>query len=142
MANSIAIGVAYQDQNIINADTVQAKSILTTSVIGYTASSFSAVTQQNNKTTAVAITTPAGSITTANAQLAPSANAVFTVTNPAISAKDTIVISIASGGTLGAYLVNIAAIADGSFSVLIKNVTNNAYAEAVTLNYAIFHVGN
>ena len=28
---------------------------------------------------------------------------------------------------------------NGSFTVEIKNVTNNAYSEAIHLNYAIFH---
>jgi len=38
--------------------------------------------------------------------------------------------------------VFIAAIADGSFTVVIKNITNNAYSEALHLNYAIFHTAS
>ena len=49
------------------------------------------------------------------------------------------VVSVASGGTLGAYNAFISAIANGSFTVEIKNVTNNAYSEAINLNYAILH---
>jgi len=40
---------------------------------------------------------------------------------------------------VGAYNVFIAAIANGSFSVVIKNSTNNAYSESVTINYSILH---
>jgi hypothetical protein len=139
MANTKPIGVAYEDQNIIGADIVKAKDISTTGTIGYAAGAYDTVTQQNNKTTGVTINTPSGQIITANAQLAPSANAVFVVTCSTVSTKDVVVISVASGGTVGAYNVFIAAIADGSFTVVIKNITNNAYSEALHLNYAIFH---
>jgi len=139
MANTKPIGVAYEDQNIIGADIVKAKDISTTGTIGYAAGAYDTVTQQNNKTTGVTINTPSGQIITANAQLAPSANAVFVVTCSTVSTKDVVVISVASGGTVGAYNVFIAAVADGSFTVVIKNITNNAYSEALHLNYAIFH---
>jgi len=139
MANTKPIGVAYEDQNIIGADIVKAKDISTTGTIGYAAGAYDTVTQQNNKTTGVTINTPSGQIVTANAQLAPSANAVFVVTCSTVSTKDVVVISVASGGTVGAYNVFIATIADGSFTVVIKNITNNAYSEALHLNYAIFH---
>ena len=142
MANTKPIGVAYEDQNIIGADTVQAVDIACTSTIGYAADAFSTVTQQNNKTTGVTINTPSGQITTANAQMAPSANAVFVVTCSAVSTKDVVVISVASGGTLGAYNAFISAVGNGSFTVELKNVTNNAYSEAINLNYAIFHTAS
>jgi len=139
MANTKPIGVAYEDQNIIGADIVQATNIATTGTIGYAAGAYTTVTQTNNKTTAVTSNTPSGQIITANSQLAPSANALFVVTCSAVSSKDVVVISPATGGTVGAYNVFISAIADGSFTVEIKNVTNNAYSEAIRLNYAILH---
>ena len=142
MANTKPIGVAYEDQNIIGADTVQAVDIACTSTIGYAADAFSTVTQQNNKTTGVTINTPSGQITTANAQMAPSANAVFVVTCSAVSTKDVVVVSVASGGTLGAYNAFIAAVGNVSFTIELKNVTNNAYSEAIKLNYAIFHTAS
>jgi hypothetical protein len=139
MANTKPIGVAYEDQNIIGADTLSATDIVSTGTLGYSASKFSTVTQTNNKTTGVTINTPSGQITTANAQMAPSANAVFVVTCSAVSARDAIVANVASGGTLGAYNVFVAAVADGSFTLELKNVTNNAYSEAIKLNYIIIH---
>lgn len=139
MANTKPIGVAYEDQNIINADIVQASTIASTGTIGYATGAYGTVTQQNNKTTGVTVNTPSGQITTANAQMSPSANAVFVVTCSAVSSKDVVIINVASGGTLGAYNVFIVSIADGSFTVELKNVTNNAYSEAIKLNYAILH---
>jgi len=139
MANTKPIGVAYEDQNIIGADIVKAANIATTGTIGYAAGAYDTVTQLNNKTTAVTVNTPSGQIITANSQMAPSANALFVVNCSAVSSKDVVVISPATGGTVGAYNVFISAIANGSFTVEIKNVTNNAYSEAVHLNYAIFH---
>jgi hypothetical protein len=139
MANTKPIGVAYEDQNIIGADTLSATDIVSTGTLGYSASKFSTVTQTNNKTTGVTINTPSGQITTANAQMAPSANAVFVVTCSAVSARDAVVANVASGGTLGAYNVFVAAVADGSFTLELKNVTNNAYSEAIKLNYIIIH---
>jgi hypothetical protein len=139
MANTKPIGVAYEDQNIINADIVQATDIVANSTLGYSANAFGTVTQQNNKTTGVTINSPSGQITTANAQMAPNANAVFVVTCSACSNRDAVLINVASGGTLGAYNVFISAVANGSFTVEIKNVTNNAYSEAIKLNYAILH---
>ena len=139
MANNKPIGVAYEDQNIIGADTLSATDIISTGTLGYSASKFSTVTQQNNKTTGVTINTPSGQITTANAQMAPNANAVFVVTCSAVSARDAVVANVASGGTLGAYNLFVVAIANGSFTLEIKNVTNNAYSEAIKLNYIIIH---
>jgi hypothetical protein len=126
----------------INATTVTAEVIQATSTIGYASGNFATVTQLNNKTTGVTINTSSGKIVTANSQLAPSAQAVFVVTNSTISADDNVICSIASGGTLGAYNVFIAAISDGSFTVVIKNSTNNAYSEAVSLNYSILHTAS
>jgi hypothetical protein len=139
MANTKPIGVAYEDQNIINADIVKATDIACTSTIGYAASAFGTVTQSNNKNTAVTLNTPSGQITTAASQLSPNASGVFVVNCSTVSTRDVVVVSVASGGTLGAYNAFISAIADGSFTIEIKNVTNNAYSEAIKLNYAIFH---
>ena len=139
MANTKPIGVAYEDQNIIGADIVQAANISATGTIGYAAGAYTTVTQTNNKTTAVTSNTPSGQIITANSQLAPSANALFVVTCSAVSVRDAVVANVASGGTLGAYNVFVAAIANGSFTLELKNVTNNAYSEAIKLNYIIIH---
>lgn len=123
----------------LNATTITGSVIQATSTIGYASGNFASVTQTNNKTTGVTINTSSGKIITANSQLAPSAQAVFVVTNSSISQDDNVICSLASGGTLGAYNVFIAQIGNGSFTVVIKNSTNNAYSEVLTLNYSILH---
>jgi hypothetical protein len=142
VADSKPIGVAYEDQNIIGADRVEAINIAATSTIGYAAGAYDTITQTNNKTTAVTVNTPSGQVITANSQLAPSAQAVFTVNCSNVSQRDVVVISPSTGGTVGAYNIFVAAISDGSFTVVIKNSTNNAYSEAIHLNYAIFHTAS
>ena len=122
--------------------TITAANIYATSQIGYNGGNFGTVTQTNNKTTGVTINTSSGQIITANSQLAPAAQALFLVTNSQVSANDNVICSIASGGTTGAYNVFIAGISNGSFSVIIKNSTNNAYSESVTINYSILHTAS
>ena len=147
MSNSIAIGVAYLDQNIdggiigaSNPRAIKGTTVYATSQLGYTNGSYGTVTQLTNKATGVTLNKTCGSITMASAQLAPSAQVAFTMTNSAISANDTVIINIASGGTLYAYLIGITAVADGSCSINVKNVSNNAYSEALVINYSVLHV--
>jgi len=139
MGNSKAIGVAYSDQNIIGADIVSAGTVYASGQIGYSNTNYGSVTQSNNKSTDVTINTPSGQIITANSQLAPSAQAVFNVNCSSVSIKDNVIISPQSGGTVGAYNIFVAAITNGQFTVVIKNSTNNAYSEALHINYAILH---
>jgi hypothetical protein len=145
-ANGNCLGLFGQGGQQINcpitATTITATTILAASQIGYSAGNFTGVTQANNKTTGVTVNTSSGQIITASSQLAPAAQAVFVVTNSQCSANDNVICSIASGGTLGAYNVFIAAIANGSFTVVIKNSTNNAYSEAVTINFSILHTAS
>lgn len=144
-ANGVCLGLVGPGGEIFYPpfpSTITAANIYATSEIGYAAGNFGTVTQQNNKTTGVTINTSSGQIITASSQLAPSAQAVFVVTNSQISANDNVICSIASGGTLGAYNVFIAQIGNGTFTVVIKNSTNNAYSEAVTLNYSILHTAS
>jgi hypothetical protein len=142
-ANGNCLGLFGQGGNPlvcpITATTINGTVIQASSTIGYASGNFDSVTQLNNKTTGVTINTSSGKIITANSQLAPAAQAVFVVTNSSISQDDNVICSLASGGTLGAYNVFIAAIANGSFTVVIKNSTNNAYSEVLTLNYSILH---
>ena len=147
MGNTKPIGVAYLDQDIdggtigaTNPKSIRGTTVYATEQLGYTNSSYGTVTQQTSKNTGVTLNKTCGSITMNNAQLAPSAQVAFTLTNSVISAQDTIVINIASGGTLYAYLIGITAISDGSCSINVKNVSNNAYSEALVINFAILHV--
>lgn len=135
------IGVVYLDQDIIGADTVSATVVYATSQLGYTNAAYGTVTQQNNKATGVTLNKTAGTITTANAQLAPNAKVAFIVTNSQVSALDTVIVNIASGATATfAYLIAVVTVQDGFFTVNLDNVSSNAYSDILKINFAILHV--
>ena len=135
------IGVAYLDQDIIGADTVNATVVYAASQLGYTNAGYGTVTQQNNKATGVTINKTAGTITTANAQMAPSAKVAFIVTNSQVSALDTVIVNIASGATATfAYLIAVVTVTDGAFTINLDNVSGNAYTDTLKINFAILHV--
>jgi hypothetical protein len=135
------IGVAYLDQDIIGADTVNATVIYAASQLGYTNAGYGTVTQQNNKATGVTINKTAGTITTANAQMAPNAKVAFIVTNSQVSALDTVIVNIASGATATfAYLIAVVTVTDGAFTINLDNVSSNAYTDTLKINFAILHV--
>ena len=135
------IGVAYLDQDIIGADTVNATVVYAASQLGYTNAGYGTVTQQNNKATGVTINKTAGTITTANAQMAPNAKVAFIVTNSQASALDTVIVNIASGATATfAYLIAVVTVTDGAFTINLDNVSSNAYTDTLKINFAILHV--
>jgi hypothetical protein len=134
MANSKSIGVAFEDQNIIGADNISSASIL-----GYTAAAQGTVTQATSKSTGVTLNKSAGQITLNAASLAATTTVTFTLTNSLLSANDIVILSIASGGTAGAYNAYVSGLAAGSVVLALRNVTAGALAEAVVLNFAILH---
>jgi len=143
MANTQAIGVAYLDQDIIDATYSLVNSV--SGQMGYTTGSpstaVSSVTQLTSKSTGVTINAAAGQIVTNNAALAAGAEVAFVVTNNAVSAYDIPVIALASGAaTAGTYLMSVAAVANGSFTVVISNASAGSLSEALTLNFGIIHV--
>ena len=143
MANTQAIGVAYLDQDIIDATYSLVNSV--SGQMGYTTGSLStavsSVTQLTSKSTGVTINAAAGQIVTNNAALAAGAEVAFVVTNSAVSAYDIPVIALASGAaTAGTYLLSVATVANGSFTVVISNASAGSLSEALTLNFGIIHV--
>lgn len=134
MANSKSIGVAFEDQNIIGADNISSASIL-----GYTAAAQGTVTQATSKSTGVTLNKSAGQITLNGASLAATTTVTFTLTNSLLSTNDIVILSIASGGTAGAYNAYVSGLAAGSVVLALRNVTAGALAEAVVLNFAILH---
>lgn len=143
MSNSIAIGAAYLDQDIIDANYSLVNNI--TGQLGYTTGSTTtsgvSVTQATSKSTGVTLNAAAGQIVTNNAALAAAGEAAFVVTNSAVSALDIPVIALASGAaTAGTYLLSIAAVAAGSFTIVISNASAGSLSEALTINFGIIHV--
>ena len=124
------IGVAYLDQDIdggiigaTNPQSITGTTVFATDQIGYTNGAYGTVTQQNNKATGVTLNKTAGTITTANAQLAPNADVAFIVTNSQVSALDTVIVNIASGATATfAYSIAVVTVTDGAFTINLSNV--------------------
>jgi hypothetical protein len=134
-SNTISIGVAYLDQEIVGSDR-----ILTDRELGYTANAQGAVTQATSKSTAVTLNKSAGVITMNNASLATATNATFTLNNNLISANDTVILTIAGGQTTpGSYNVFANSLAAGSVSITLRNISGGSLSEAIAINFALIH---
>jgi hypothetical protein len=132
MSNSVAIGVAYSDPEFTTCEA----SVL----IGYTAAAQTAVTQATSKSTGVTANTSAGQITMNNASLAATTNVTFTLTNSLLSAKDVVIVNVASANaTAGAYNCWISSMLAGSATITLRNITAGSLSEAVVINFAIIH---
>lgn len=143
MGNTKSIGVAFEDQDLKSSSNIYA--LAGTGQIGYNTGSNSTapstVTQATSKSTGVTINASVGQIVTNNAALAAAAEVAFVVTNSAISAYDVPVVAIASGAaTAGTYLLSIATVAAGSFTIVITNASTGSLSEALTINFATIHV--
>ena len=132
--NTKPIGVAYEDQNIIGAN-----SILADVELGYTADARGAVTQLTSKSTGVTLNKSMGRITMNNASLVQQTHVLFTLTNSFVSANDVVVINVSGGGTSGAYWPYVANMSAGSVVIGLFNNTGGALAEAVIINFAVIH---
>ena len=111
--------------------------LLATSTLGYTTGSGGTVTQATSKSTAVTLNKINGEIVMHNAALADDASVAFTLTNSTIAATDVVIVNVASVGTVGAYQVTVGAVAAGSCSISILNVSGGSLSEAIKLNFAV-----
>lgn len=132
MSNTKATGVAYLDPEF--------STMYATEEIGYAAAAQGTVTQATSKSTAVTLDKSAGRITMNNASLATATNATFTLNNALISANDTVILTISGGqATPGSYNVFANALATGSVSITLRNISGGTLSEAVVINYCIIH---
>lgn len=132
MSNSIASGVAYNDPEF--------STVYATGEIGYSALAQTAVTQLTSKSTGVTVNTSAGQITMNAASLATVTNVTFTLTNSLLSAKDVIIVNVASANaTAGAYNAWVSSMLAGSATITVRNITTGSLSEAVVINFAIIH---
>lgn len=99
------------------------------------------VTQITNRSTGVTLNSPAGQITTDATSLAAGAEAKFVVTNSFVTAKSVVIAHAASGQTADTSVVNVVAVASGSFTLQLTNL-NAATADtgAMVINFAIIDV--
>ncbi len=130
MSNSIAIGVAYSDPEF--------STCFITEQLGYAESGQGTVTQATSKSTAVTLNKSAGQITMNAASLNGTTNVTFTLNNSLISAKDVLILNVASG-TAGSYNVWVSGLSAGAASITLRNISGGALAEAVQINFAIIH---
>ena len=132
MSNSIATGVAYNDPEF--------STCYATAEIGYSTAAQTAVTQLTSKSTGVTANTSAGQITMNAASLATVTNVTFTLTNSLLSAKDVIIVNVASANaTAGAYNCWVSSMLAGSATITLRNITAGPLLEAVVINFAIIH---
>ncbi len=78
-----------------------------------------AVTQATSKATGVTLNTASGQITLDDASLAAATEVSFVVTNSEVSATDVVVVNHASGGTAGAYFLQVTTVGAGSFTITV-----------------------
>jgi len=132
MSNSIAVGVAYNDPEF--------STVYATAEIGYSTAAQTAVTQLTSKSTGVTANTSAGQITMNAASLASVTNVTFTLTNSLLSARDVIIVNVASANaTAGAYNAWVSSMLAGSATITLRNITAGPLLEAVVINFAIIH---
>ena len=91
----------------------------------------------SSKATTVVLNTNSGQITMDDAALAGAAEVSFTLTNSQIAATDVVVVNHGSVTTTGAYLVGVSAVASGSCSITVANLTGGALSEAIVLNFVV-----
>lgn len=132
MSNTKAIGVAFLDPEF--------STCYATEEIGYAAQAQGEVTQLTSKSTAVTLNKSMGRITMNAASLATATNATFTFNNNTISANDTVILTISGGqATPGSYNVFANALAAGSVSITLRNISGGSLSEAIIVNFCVLH---
>ena len=117
--------------------TTTGTNVLATTTLGYTTGSGGTVTQATDKGTAVTLNKINGEIVMNAAALADDATAAFTLTNSTIAATDVVIVNVASVGTAGAYQVTVGAVAAGSCSISVLNVSGGSLSQEIKLNFAV-----
>ena len=103
--------------------------------LGYGVGSGGTVTQATNKSTAVTLNKPTGQITMNAASLAAGATVFFDVNNSLVTSTDNVLLTLSNFSALN-YTINCF-VAAGKFTVIVKNETGGALAEAVVFNFAV-----
>ena len=104
--------------------------------IGYATGAGGTVTQITSKATGVTLSKVCGTITTHAASLAANTAVSFVLTNTVLAATDNMVLNIV-GGTNGAYCLGLDAVAAGSCTITLRNLTAGAIAEAVKIRFSL-----
>jgi hypothetical protein len=104
---------------------------------GYSTGAGGTVVQATSKATGVTLNNVCGAITMQAAALAAAAKISFVVTNSACAATDVPAVTVTSGGTANAYRANVTAVAAGSFTITVENITAGSLSESPVIAFAI-----
>ncbi len=115
-----------------------------TAGIGYVGSGVGgAITQSSTRSTGVTINKICGTITGNSTSLAASTSATFVVTNNTVALRDVVLVSLVSGATANTSIFTVSAVAAGSFSIRISNIsTTTADTGVPILNFIIIKAAN
>ncbi|MEI8075431.1 MAG: hypothetical protein WCH78_11840, partial [Bacteroidota bacterium] len=109
-----------------------------TAGIGYSTGAGGSVTQGSNKTTGVTLNKMTGAITTAAGSITSARAIKFTVSNTLVAATDIPFVAIKSGAaSSNSYTVSVGAVAAGSFDIVIYNATGANLNETLVINFTI-----
>lgn len=142
---SVSVDNISLDSNIISTIDANTNIVLSpngtgevhaTGKLGYS-SGGGTVTQSSSKTTGVTLNAKSGQITMNNAALADDATAAFTFTNSFIAATDVVIVNVASVGTAGGYQLTVGAVAAGSCSISVLNVSGGSLSQAIVINFVV-----
>lgn len=128
------------DINLIPKGTgaVKADKLEITGSFGYATDAGGSVTQLTSKATPVTINKLCGQITTHNATLNRDTSVNFVVNNSLVGEYDVVVACVHSGATLGAYELDVDAVANGSFTLALRNhLSSTDLSEAVVINFVV-----
>ena len=97
-----------------------------------------AVTQASSITTGVTCNAYSGVITTVSQTIAVGAEAEFTVTNANVAATDVVVACIKTHTSAGSFIVDVTAVAAGSFKLHLTNLHASAAGNNVlVINFIV-----
>ena len=126
---------------ILTKGGIKSDGVAAADALGYATGAGGAVTQITNRTTGVTLSKLSGAITTNTASLAAEASADFVVTNTLVAIGDVPVLAIRSGSNGGGTLVQVIAVAAGSFTIRVHNgnvAAGTAETGAIIINFVVF----
>jgi len=110
--------------------------VTTTTGLGFYTGAGGTVTQATSKATAFTLSKMCGQITLAADALAANTIVSATWTNSLIAATDVVIINHKSGGTIGAYTINVACLS-GTATLSIRNNTAGSLSEGIVLSFVV-----
>lgn len=105
--------------------------------LGYASGRGGTVIQANSKSAGVTLNKICGQVTMDAEALGAGASVAFVVGNSTVESTDTVIVNLASGGTANAYRAAVTAVAVGSFTVTVENITAGTLSEAPVISFAV-----